>query len=81
MKKKHIFDEPKNVKRLLVAFFGCCFLLLCLDPLIDKSHAHFPWEAWIFFNGTYGFVGCVLLVLAAKHILRPLVRREEDYYE
>ena len=33
------------------------------------------------FYAVYGFVACVVLVLVAKYILRPMVIRKEDYYE
>lgn len=79
--KKHLFDNPKNIKRLLIVFFSACVLLLVLDLFTDKSHAHFEWEKWANFNAVYGFVGCVLLVLVSRFLLRPLVMRDEDYYE
>lgn len=79
-KKKHIFDDAKNVKRLLVGFFTTVVLLLCLDFFVHK-HAHFPWEKGFGFYAIFGFVACVCLVLAAKYVLRPLVKRGEDFYE
>ena len=78
--KKYLFDKPKNVKRVLYGLFGSLILLLTLEPFIHK-HPYFAWENWPGFYAMYGFVACVLLVLAAKFILRPLVKREEDYYE
>lgn len=79
--KKHLFDDIRRVKWLLYLLFGCCgFLLLC-DLFVDKSHAHFAWELWPGFYAVYGFVAFTLLVLAAKHIFRPLVKRDEDYYD
>ena len=78
--KKHIFDKPGNVRKVLYGLFGCLILLLCLEPFVHK-HSVFAWEKWFGFYAIYGFVACVLLVLAAKYILRPLVKREEDYYD
>lgn len=75
-----LFDHPKNVKRLLVGFFSCVALLLAVDLFFHK-HAIFPWEAAFGFYSVYGFVACVVLVLVAKYILRPLVMRKEDYYD
>ncbi len=45
------------------------------------SCVRFPWEEWPQFYAIFGFVACVVLVLIAKYILRPLVMREEDYYD
>jgi hypothetical protein len=73
--------EKRTIKRILFIFFFCCVLLLFIDLFVDRSEAHFPWEEWIGFEAVYGFVGCVLLVLVSKYLLRPMVMRDEDYYE
>ncbi len=78
--KIHIFDNPKNIQRVLYGLFGSLILLLALEPFVEK-HSYFPWEEWPGFYAIFGFVSCVLLVLAAKYILRPLVKRDEDYYD
>jgi hypothetical protein len=78
--KKHIFDKPKNIRRVLYGLFLSLLLLLALEPFVHK-HSYFPWEEWFGFSAVFGFVACVLLVLAAKYILRPLVKRDEDYYD
>ena len=80
MEKKHIWDNPKNVKTLLKIFFGVCVLLFLADFIFHK-HAHFAWEEWPGFYAIFGFVACVNLVLAARFILRPLVKREQNYYD
>ena len=78
--KKHVFDNPKNVKRVLYGLFTSLVLLLGLEPFVHK-HPYFAWENWFGFYAIYGFGACVLLVLAAKYLLRPFVKREEDYYD
>ena len=78
--KKYIFDNKKNVQRVLYGLFCTLILLLALEPFVHK-HSYFAWEKWFGFYAIYGFVACVLLVLAAKYILRPLVKREEDFYD
>jgi len=80
MEKKHFFDKPGNVKRFLRGFFSILALLVILDLFIHK-HGYFKWEEYPSFYATYGFVACVVLVLVAKYILRPLVKRKEDYYD
>ncbi len=80
MGEKHLFDDPRNVQRLLKIFLAILVILLMLDFFIHK-HAYFPWEDWPAFYAMYGFVACVCLVLLAKYVLRPLVKREEDYYD
>jgi hypothetical protein len=74
-----------NVKLILKLLFGTCACFVLLDLFFafgwaDKG-AHFGWENTIGFYAAYGFVSCVLLVLVSKYILRPLVMRDEDYYD
>lgn len=78
--KEHLFDKPKNVKRLLFFFYIALVLLIVVDLFIPK-HPYFPWEEYPSFYAVYGFVACVGLVLAAKHVLRKIVKRKEDYYD
>lgn len=78
--KAYLFDRPKNVKRLLRAFYLSLGVLLFVEPFIHK-HPHFAWEEWPEFYAVFGFVACVVLVVAAKYILRPLVKRREAYYD
>lgn len=87
--KKHLWDDPANVKRFLKGFFWTCLLFLLLDGLfvIDKFHKHlsfeegvFTIEAWIGFFSVYGFISCALIVLIAKQ-LRKVLMRSEDYYD
>lgn len=80
MKEFKIFDNPGNVKILLALLFGGCLALLIINFFVHK-HGHFSWEEWSGFYAAYGFVACVGLVLAAKFILRKIVKRSEDYYD
>lgn len=77
--KRYLFDNPRNVDRLLYGFYGVCAVLLGLDMLLHRHIGH-PWEHLIGFYPLYGFIACVLLVLVAKE-MRKLVMRDEDYYD
>ncbi len=77
--KKYIFDDPKNVKRLLIVFYVICALLFLLDFVINRKTYH-SWESLWGFYPIYGFVGCVVLVFVAKW-MRTFLMRPEDYYE
>lgn len=74
-----IFDNPKNVKRLLAVFYSILVLLLIIDPFIYK-HAEFPWEEIPGFFAVYGFVSCVLVISIAG-LLRIFIKRKEHYYD
>ncbi|MCS7203844.1 MAG: hypothetical protein NZ809_05295 [Thermodesulfovibrio sp.] len=79
-KKRYFFDNPRNVNKLILYFYLFLIILIILDFLIPK-HPHFKWEEFYSFYGAFGFVACVFLVLVAKHILRPIVKRKENYYD
>lgn len=63
-----------------MGFYLFLVLLIVVDFFIPK-HPDFSWEAFPLFYATYGFVAFVLLIFIAKYILRPLVKRKEDYYD
>ncbi len=73
------FDKPANVKKIIIALCIICGLLMIADFFYDK-HAHFAAEEWFGFYAFYGFIMCVLLVLAAK-VMRVVLMRDEDYYD
>ena len=76
--KKHLFDDPRNVRLVVRALLVACVLLVGMDLVIHR-HTEHPWEEMFSFYAVYGFVACVLLVLLAKE-MRKLVMRDERYY-
>ena len=79
------FDRKENVRKVLTGLYIACGFFVVLDVIFwftgfDK-HPYFKWEQWPGFYAIYGFVACVVLVLIAKHVMRPLVMRDEDSYE
>jgi len=79
MEKHHIFDDPRNVKRLLRVFYVVCVGVLAIDLVFARKIMH-PWEGLFGFYALFGFVACVALVLIAKE-MRKVVMRDEDYYD
>ncbi|MBE0584141.1 MAG: hypothetical protein IH612_10340 [Desulfofustis sp.] len=77
--KKHMFDDPKNIRRVLYVLYCCCAVLFILDFVIHRHLIH-PWERLVGFYAVYGFVGCVVLVLIAKW-MRTFLMRDEAYYD
>ncbi len=77
--KKYWLDDPRNVRKIYGGLWIVCGLLVTADLLYEK-HIEFPIERIRGFFAFYGFVSCVLLVLAAKQ-LRKIVGRGEDYYD
>lgn len=77
--KQHIFDNPKNVQRILYLLYFCCTILFILDFIVHRHKVH-PWEGLLGFYAVYGFIGCVVLVLVAKW-MRLFLMRDETYYD
>ncbi len=77
--KRHMFDDPRNVKRAIYALYAVCAVSLLGDFVIDR-HVDHPWEALLGFYPLYGFGACVLLVLIAKE-MRKFLMRKDDYYD
>lgn len=80
MKKENTyFDKPENQKKVRIILYCSCAVLILFDVIPKDGHV--PWETWPGFFSIYGFVCCVTLVLIAKYILRPSVKRDQDHYD
>ena len=77
--KTGIFDNPRNVKRILHVLYACCVVLFALDFVIHRHTIH-GWENLWGFYAIYGFVGCVVLVLVATW-RRAFIMRPPDHYD
>ena len=77
--KKHLFDDPKNVNRVIYALYALCALSLVADLFVERHVPH-PAGSWLAFYCLYGFGACVALVLIAKE-MRKYLMRGEDYYD
>jgi hypothetical protein len=77
--KRHIFDNPKNVRRVIYALYTVSGLSIVAELFIKRSVDH-PWEALFGFYALYSFVACAILVLIATE-LRKVLMRGEDYYD
>ena len=82
--RRHLFDDPKNVRRVIYALFTVCGLLLAVDLLdlagLYDKHPHFAFEGWFGFFAFFGFFLSCALVLTAKW-MRTFLERDEDYYD
>lgn len=77
--RKHVFDHPRNIRRVLWALVTVCVISFAAD-FIYHRHAVHPWEGLFGFYAIFGFVACAALVLLAKE-MRKVLMRNEDYYE
>ena len=74
-----VWDKKGSVQLLLRVLYAICGVLVVLDLFVHR-HTEHPWEGMVEFYPLYGFVGIVILVIAAKG-LRRLVMRAEDFYD
>lgn len=79
------FDRPESRRLLWRLLYGACVLSLLAEiPLIiaHKRHGHFgdhSIDGWWFFYAALGFVGCALMILAAKGC-GFLLKKPTDFY-
>ncbi len=87
--RRHVFDNPRNVRRVILYLLLACGAVFALDLVNlvqgwldwpELRHRERSWEGLPGFYAAYGFVACVLLVLAAKE-MRKFLMRDEDYYD
>ena len=86
--KPGVFDNPRNVKRVIYGLYAVCAVVFALDIVSwiqgmagahELRHPERGWEGFPGFYAFYGFVACVLLVLVARELRKVLMRREEYY--
>jgi hypothetical protein len=77
--RRHLFDNPRNVKRAIYALFAVCAVSFIADYFVHR-HIDHPWEILFGFHAIYGFVACIILVLVATQ-MRKILMRKEDHYD
>jgi hypothetical protein len=73
------FDDPRHKRLVLRGLYIACGLSALAELLVGR-HAETWWEALLGFYPLYGFLGILVVVLAAKE-LRRVVWRPEDRYD
>ncbi len=74
---------PEKVKLIIGFLFTICAISVgaeLLSSFHPHEHAGLEFVNTFGFHAWYGFLSCVLLVLAAAQ-MRKLVMRDEDYYD
>jgi len=72
--------RPRTLKAMLTGFIAVLGVLLLVEGWAHR-HVIFPWEEWYGFYAAFGFVAYVILVFLAQYVLRPMVIRDEGYYD
>ena len=88
-------DRPKNVRKVIIGFYGLCGLVLLFDlvySIFFHKHSAFDPDFLIHdleiipaFYGFYGFAACVGLVYVSKLMRgwkeKKFLMRDENYWE
>ena len=67
--------------RLGIAVLILLVVLDALPALVDKEYAHTEVEHLPGFWSIFGFLGCVLIILASKAFGHAGIMKREDYYD
>ena len=70
--------RPSSIALLWKVFWGILILTVLLQFVVYVK-GYFGIDGWIGFGAVFGFVSCLLMVIAAKG-LGMVLKREENYY-
>ena len=77
--RRYLFDDGRNVRRLLFTLYIACVGVFAADFFVDR-HGYRTWESLSGFYAVFSVTACVVLVLVARQLHKVLTRRD-DYYE
>jgi hypothetical protein len=79
MSSKHWLYRKSSIRWLWLA--GAVILLATIvAEIFIPRKGHFPVESGFSFNAWYGFLTCVIMVVAAK-LVGIWLKRRDDYYD
>jgi hypothetical protein len=83
MKLVQLIEYLRNrLKAVVRICFGLLALLILLDALlVNKEHAHTRIEHFPAFWSIFGFLGCVVIIIASKWFGHAGIMTREDYYD
>ncbi len=69
-------------KKLILTFSVLGFLSILTEIIVPVDyHPYYWWHAFIGFDYIFGAIGGVILIVVAKWILFPIVKRDKNIYE
>lgn len=74
------FERPGGVRLMIVGLVAACAVVTVADFFYENPHPHFAIETTFGFQAWFGFVAFAVIVFLGRAV-RPIVSREEDYYE
>jgi drug/metabolite transporter (DMT)-like permease len=77
----YLRDRLKTVIKVCVALLALLVVIDAIPLFVDKHHAHTSLEKLPLFWAAFGFLGCVLIILASKAFGKAGIMKREDYYD
>lgn len=77
--KTDFFDKTENIRKLWIALYGVCALLVLMDFLLPVQ-GHFGFDGFHGFYSLLGFVSCAVLILLSK-VAGFFLKVPENYYD
>ncbi len=74
-------NHLKTVIRISLAALVILVVLDAIPGVVDKEHAHTNAEHWPAFWSVFGFIACVLIIIASKAFGHAGIMQREDYYD
>lgn len=71
----------QRLRRVIIVSCGVLALVALVDVFVDKHHAHTKVEHLPAFWSVFGFLACVLIVIASKAFGKAGIMTREDYYD
>ena len=68
-------------KLTIYIFLAACVISIGLGFIAVPHHPHFVWERIPGFDAVFGFVGCLIIIIASKWIGHTWLQKNEDYYD
>ena len=78
----NFFGNPAYRERRWQLFIVVLALIAGADLLVPREHVEFFWDAIPGWAALFGFISCVLIIVASKFLgHQGGLMKDEDYYE
>ncbi|MDR2354158.1 MAG: hypothetical protein LBF22_13580 [Deltaproteobacteria bacterium] len=72
--------QPERIRVWKIIFFVSLLVVALLSLVIPNLHPHFGYDKYPFFWVAFGLGFGVILVVAVKKIIQPIIKKPEDFY-
>lgn len=73
-------NQKKKAAVWRLIMFAALGVIVVLNFFIHNHHPHFGWDAYPEAWAAFGLGVGLLMVLLAKKVVQPLIKRREDFY-